>query len=139
MMRYKKLIAYLFLSSFVILVLGYIFTSSVGFNICTVTETITEASCINFYERLGDPLFYGGGALAIVFGLLYAFPQAFGAWRKFAIWFVPLATILFIFYPDPGSGDFLSPMPEQLFQWVSLLYIVISGIIIALTKSKVNN
>jgi beta-lactamase regulating signal transducer with metallopeptidase domain len=78
---------------------------------------------------------YGGGALALVFVLLYAFPQAFNAWKKFAIWFIPLAALLFVFYPNPGSGDFLSPMPEQVFQWVSVLYVAVSGLIIGL-KSK---
>lgn len=91
-------------------------------------------ACYNFTFHLTHPIFYGGLALSIVFVLLIAFPKAYGAWKKFAIWFVPLAALLFVFYPTPGSGDFLTPMPEQLFQWVSALYVVISGIIIAIVK-----
>lgn len=90
--------------------------------------------CYNLVFHIGQPLMYGGGALAIVFVLLSVFPKAFDAWRKFAIWFVPLAALLFIFYPNPGSGDLLAPMPEQVFQWVSVVYLVVSGIIIALRK-----
>jgi hypothetical protein len=71
-----------------------------------------------------------------VFLILLFVPRAFGAWKKFAIWFVPLAALLFAFYPDPGSGDFLSPYPEQVFQWVSALYVLISLIIIAVSSFR---
>ncbi len=87
--------------------------------------------------RLGKGLFYGMGALALVFALLYFVPQAFRAWKKFAIWFVPIAALIFVFYPEPGSGDFFSPYPEQVFQWLSALYVVVSVIIIAIASRKV--
>ena len=129
----KKQTSFLFIFSLIGLGIGYFFTNSIQFGLCTVNTVITEASCINFYERLGDPLFYGMGALAIVFLVLLFVPKAFNAWRKFAIWFVPLAALLFIFYPEPGSGDYFSPYPEQVFQWVSALYIGISLVVIAYT------
>jgi hypothetical protein len=100
---------------------------------------VSEASCINFYERVGDPLFYGMGALALVFLILLVVPKALSAWQKFAIWFVPLAALLFIFYPDPGSGDLFAPYPEQIFQWVSELYILISVLIIATVSLRKPN
>ena len=105
-------------------------TSSIEFGICFVDERITDASCINFYERIGDPLFYGMGALAIVFLALFAIPSSFSIWKKFAIWFIPLATLLFIFYPDPSSGDYFSPYPEQVFQWVSVFCVLVSLLVI---------
>lgn len=115
---------------------GYILTNSIKFGMCVANDRITDASCINFYERLGDPIFFGMGALALIFIFLLAFPKAFEAWKKFAIWFVPLAALLFIFYPDPGSGDLFSPYPETVFQWVSGLYVVISAGIIASAAVK---
>lgn len=111
---------------------GYILTNSIQFKICTATKIITDAGCINFYERIGDPFFYGMSALALIFLILLIFPNTFSTWKKFAIWFIPLATLLFIFYPDPGSGDFFSPYPEQVFQFVSVLYVVISVIVVVL-------
>jgi len=88
-------------------------------------------------NNIGDPLFYGMPALALVFLILAFLPQAFTAWKKFAIWFIPLATLLFIFYPNPGSGDYFSPYPEQVFRWVSILYVVVSVAIIAVSlKNK---
>ncbi|MDP1707354.1 MAG: hypothetical protein Q8L30_02265 [bacterium] len=74
--------------------------------------------------------YYGMGALAIVFFVLLFAQYAFSAWKKFAVWFIPLAALLFIFYPDPSSGDLFSPYPEQVFQWVSGLYVFISLLII---------
>jgi hypothetical protein len=102
--------------------IGYVLTNSTIFNLCLHDQYVCRA----LLNRIGDPLFYGMGALAIVFFVLFFTPQAFSAWKKFAIWFVPLATLLFIFYPDPGSGDLFSPYPEQVFQLVSGLYVFIS-------------
>ncbi len=81
--------------------------------------------------KLGKGLVYGSSALALIFFILLFTPQAFRAWKKFAIWFIPLAALLFIFYPNPGSGDFFSPYPEQVVRWVSCLYVAISILIIA--------
>ena len=136
-MNTRKSVLGLLILSFTGFGIGYILTNSIQFKICTVNEVITDASCINFYERIGDPLFYGMPALALVFFILLFLPQAFSTWKKFAIWFIPLATLFFIFYPDPGSGDLFSPYPEQVFKWVSILYVVISILIILKSLKKV--
>jgi len=86
--------------------------------------------------RLGKGLVYGMGALSLVLLLLLFVPHAFSAWKKFAIWFVPLATLIFVVYPEPGAGDFIAPYPEQVFQWVSALYILISLIIIVRSSMR---
>lgn len=129
-MKNKQILIPLILSV-VGFVVGYVLTNSIKFWICISNNVVTDASCINLYERLGDPIYYGAGALAIVFLVLSFTSQAFSAWKKFAVWFVPLAVLLFIFYPEPGSGDLFSPYPEQVFQWVSGLYIIISLLLIA--------
>lgn len=135
-MNTKKTIFWLLIFSLVGLIVGYVFTNSIQFNICTVNEVVTEASCINFYERMGNPLFYGMFALSLVFFLLLFKPNAFLDWKKFATWFIPIATLIFIFYPEPSSGDYFSPYPEQIFQWVSALYVVLSVLIIALVTTR---
>ncbi len=132
----QKRISLFFVVALLLFGLGYIFTNSIQLSICLSNETVVEASCINFYERLGDPMFYGGGALSLVFLILLFLPSAFGTWKKFAVWFVPLAALLFAFYPDPGSGDFLSPYPEQVFKWVSVLYVLVGLGIIGWAKIK---
>ena len=103
-------------------VTGYLLSNSTLINLCTTQDY----SCRDLYNNLGDPMFYGGGALLAVFILLLLMPKAVPTWKKFAIWFVPVTTILFIFYPDPGSGDLFSPYPETVFQFMSALYVFIS-------------
>lgn len=130
----KRNIIYLFAGSLVFLGVGLFFKNSIEFNLCL----ISEPACIDKYTSLGNILFYGMRALALVFLVLLFTPQAFPKWKKFAVWFVPLTTILFIFYPNPGAGDYFSPYPEQVYQWVSYLYIAISALIIlsSLKKNK---
>ncbi len=128
---------FLFLiGSFLGFCVGYILTNSVEFRICIYEGLKRDPACLNFFERIGDPLFYGMGALSIVFLLLIFMPKAFPAWNKFAVWFVPLAAFLFIFYPDPGSGDLFSPYPETVFRWVSGAYVVISAAVILRASLK---
>ncbi|OGJ01292.1 hypothetical protein A3G53_00595 [Candidatus Nomurabacteria bacterium RIFCSPLOWO2_12_FULL_44_11] len=88
--------------------------------------------------KLRESFFYGMSALTLIFLILLFIPRAFPTWKKFAVWFIPLATLLFIFYPDPGSGDYFSPYPEQVYKWVSILYVVISIGIITFSASKPN-
>ena len=128
-MKIKQLGVVSILTSF----LGYLFAHSYAIGLChadSVTN-VYDVSCSILLKRIGDPLFYGAGALAIVFLALLYFKKAVPAWKKFAVWFVPLATLLFIFYPEPGAGDLFSPYPESVFKWVSGFYILISAIIVS--------
>lgn len=111
---------------------GYLLTSSYDLGFCYSNfETNTfDVSCHEFFEHIGNPLYYGMPALALIFLILLFVPQAFSAWKKFAIWFVPLAALLFAVYPDPGAGDLFSPYPEQVFRWTSGLYVIVSVLII---------
>lgn len=122
----KNLVILLLVISIVGFLAGLFLKNSTEVGLCL----ISEPSCINSMTRAGNSLFYGMGALALVFLVLLFSPRAVSAWKKFAMWFVPLATLLFIFYPEPGSGDLFSPYPEQVFQWTSLLYVIVSLIII---------
>lgn len=112
--------------------IGLAFGKSTELNLCL----ISEPTCINNLTWIGNALFYGSGALALVFLILLFVPRAFPAWKKFAIWFVPLAALLFAIYPEPGSGDLFSPYPEQIFRWVSAFYILASVFIIALSSLR---
>lgn len=115
---------------------GYILTNSIKFGLCIANEVVTEASCINFYERIGNASFFGMGALALVFLALTFFPKAWGAWKKFAVWYVPIAALIFIFYKDPGSMNLISPYAETVFMWLGGIYVIVSCLIIGLAASK---
>ena len=129
----KRTILILLIVSIVSWIGGYLLTNSYNFGFCYANfQTNTfDVSCHDSFERVGNALFYGSGALALIFLTLLFIPQAFPAWKKFAVWFVPLVALLFIVYPNPGSGDLFSPYPEQVFRWVSGLYVTISLLIIA--------
>jgi hypothetical protein len=112
--------------------IGYVLTNSIYFGLCSHDQYV----CREIFNKIGGPLIYGMGALAIVFLVLLFSKNTWGAWKKFAMWFVPLATLLFIFYPEPGSGDLFSPYPETIFKWVSGIYVVISLVIILMASLK---
>ena len=132
-MKNKKILT-LFVFSIIGFGIALFLKNSIGLGLCLVSEP----TCINNFSHIGNALYYGMGALALVFLGLFAIPRAFPSWKKFAIWFIPLATLLFIFYPDPGSGDLFSPYPEQVFRWVSSLYVIVSAIIIGIAAFRKN-
>ena len=114
---------------------GLLFLSLIGWGVGVFLLKFYDCGnsifCYNLTTR-SFALYYGMPALSLIFFILIFTQQAFSAWKKFAIWFLPLAILLFIFYPDPSSGDYFSPYPEQIFRWVSILYVVISIFIITL-------
>jgi hypothetical protein len=116
----------------IVFVLGLLLKSSTELGFCL----ISEPTCINNLTNIGNALYYGAGALTIVALVLLATPQAYSAWKKFAIWFVPLTALLFVFYPGPGAGDLFSPYPETVYKWVSTLYVAVSLLIIGLQRMK---
>jgi hypothetical protein len=131
----KSKIVWLFVLSIIGTVVGYVLTNSVKFNLCIQTQY----DCRSLFNKIGDPLLYGMGALAIIFLILIFIPTAINAWKKFAKWYIPVATLIFIFYPNPSSGDLFSPYPEQIFQWLSALYVIISIVIILISKIHRSN
>lgn len=107
--------------------IGYALSNSTALSICTAADY----SCRNFLNRIGDPLFYGMGALSIVLLLLLLIPRSYRMWQRFAVWYLPFAISLFLFYRDPGSGDLFSPYAEQVYQWVAGIFVVLSLLVIA--------
>lgn len=133
-MKPKKLTLVLFVLSFVGLGIGFILKSSTELGLCL----ISEPSCINLLTQLGNALFYSMQAIAAVFIVLLLVPQAFTAWKKFAVWYLPLMFIYFVIYEN---GGFFSIPEESVYRFLSIVYAVISLTIIAFkalqTKSKI--
>lgn len=132
-MNARRLIATLFFIALVGVAMGYAFDRSYEVGLCFADfeNQVYDVSCHRLYERIGSPLFYGTGALALVFLALFFVPRAFSAWRKFAIWYVSLALLVFVTYPVGGgpSGFFVTnigPPAILVYQWVSGLYVLIS-------------
>ena len=131
-MKPKPLTLGLLLLSVMGFVAGYVLSNVYSFGICVVNDV----SCHLTFERLGESLFYGMGALALVFGGLLFVPKAFSAWWKFAIWFVPLALVIFVTAPEPQGWVSPIPAPQVIFQWVSGLYVLVSFVLISLNVKK---
>lgn len=140
----KKIIFFFFLS-FLGIVVGYLLNNSYEYGLCYAnfgTSTF-DVSCHQLYEKIGEPLFYGMSALSVVFFVLIFVPHAFNAWKKFAVWYVPVAALIFVVWPTSSGGglgvapSFIGPSATQVYQFVSALYIAVSlGIIAYAWRSK---
>lgn len=134
-MEKKKIIALGTLSA-IGAVVGYMFQKSYQLGLCYADELTNtfDVSCHRLFERIGDPLAYGMSALVLVFATLVLVPRAYEAWKKFAVWAIPLTALLFILAPEQSSGlgvVAFGPTPEQVFKWGSVLFVVVSLVIIA--------
>lgn len=134
-MNLKKYLPFALTGSLIAAGVGYLFTHTIQYGICIYEGLKRDPACLNFYDRIGVPAFYGFGALAIVFALLLVVPKAIPAWKKFAKWYVPVAALILIFYPTNQSMDFLTPSLGIAAQWIAGIYLVVSlAIIIRASK-----
>lgn len=127
-MNTKEIIKILFGFSIIGSFVGYVFTNSVVFNLCTQNAI----SCRSTFNQIGDPLFYGAVALSVVFLVLLFVPQAFKVWKRFAIWFIPLGVLFSISYisAEQNTGLFLGRPSTEVYQAVSVLYVITSILLI---------
>jgi hypothetical protein len=72
-------------------------------------------------------------AIAGVFVVLLLVPQAFSAWKKFAIWYVPLMFVYFAIYEN---GGFFSIPEESVYRFLSIVYAAISLAIVGWVALK---
>ena len=138
-MNPRKPTLWFFIFSIVGFGIGYVLTNSVKFGICVYDGLRRDPACLNFYERIGDPIFFGMGALVLVSFVLLFVPKAVKAWSKFAVWSVPLVALMFVLYPTPGGTDYFTPDPETAFKWLSGFYAVLSLIIIGFVSLRKKN
>ena len=133
MMNFMQVKKYLFFSIFFTFV-GYVLSNARQFGICS----LNDPSCRALFDRIGEPILFGGIALSVVFFvLLFTHQYAFSAWKKFAVWYVPIAALIMAFYPTP-PGNFIvfSPQPSTVVYYLSLIYVIASVVIIALQFFK---
>lgn len=136
------------LISLVGIVLGYVFLYPVQFNLCTADfATLTfDNSCLRHSSLIGTKLFYFSLALAVVFLVLFFIPRAVRAWRKFAIWYIPIIGFFIATAPPEMSGGGfgitgnIGPSFQTQVLWANAIYVLISLIIIvrAWWKSRKN-
>ncbi len=108
----------------------------VGYFVSKLWDCGNGVACFYYITRVGDPLYYGAGALGFVFLLLFLVPKAYSLWWKFAIVYIPLAILVFLAVPEPRAWISPYPAPEQVYQFVGGLYVLISFCIIAYAKFR---
>ncbi len=126
-MKLNWLVIGLLAFSIVGIVAGYILFHAFQFNICGQSLFCTDLM------NKGNALFYSMQAIGAVFLVLLFVPQAFSAWKKFAIWFLPLMFIYFAIYKNEG---FFSIPEESIYRFLSIVYVLVSLILISLTALR---
>jgi hypothetical protein len=107
-----------------------------GFYLLHIYECGISVFCYDV-ETKANALYYGMGSLILVFFLLFLLPQTFNSWKKFAMWFVPIMVVVFAIQDDKGGGFMeIAPNSVQVFQWISILYIILSLIVIVVSFKK---
>ncbi len=127
-MNHRKKIGILLILSSIIFVVGYLI-----FYLDT-----KEICCYRSADKIGQPLGIGGLSLSIIFLILLFTKEAvFNSWKKFGIWYIPLAAILIFLAPSSSGGSFGYSMGfdrEAVTMFTSGLFLIISLLII-ITKS----
>lgn len=127
----RQNISIFFLVSLLLTGVSVVFRKSYELGLCYSDRTLQvyDVSCHMFYESIGDPLFYGMGALTVIFGVSYLIPNSYRSWQRFAIWYLPLYVSLLVFY-DPGSGNLFSPSTITVYKWTSYVFAFLSILVI---------
>jgi len=104
--------------------------TGIGYYLLKIYQCPATVYCYYFQIKV-YAVYYFAPALALVFLFLAIFPKALRTWwRFFAIWYLPISFLFFIFYTGPASGDLFSPWPQTLFTWLSEIYVGISVLLI---------
>ncbi len=132
-MSYKKKL-YIYISSTVgVFSVSVILGLSEKFGICPSSFSY---ACIRKAELWAEPLFFGSLSLFIIFLiLLFTKKAVWNAWKKFGIWYIPLATFLIFIAPSSSDGSFGFSMGfdrEGVTMFTSGLFMIISLLIIVI-------
>lgn len=121
------------------LLLGSVIASAVGFYLWKIYECGYSSFCYTLFSKLGLPMFYGMGAIALISLALLFIPQAVSRWWKFAVWYVPFAAYaIAVAGPIPGQTFDFSPSVQETTIWLSGIYVVVSLTLILFSLRKSN-
>ena len=133
----KKTLLFFLLLSLIGAGAGYWLGHSYDIGLCHAdyaTNTF-DIGCHQLYNKIGGILFYSMQAIVVVFVALLFLPKAFGAWKRFAIWYIPLMLIYFAIYKNEG---FFSVPEESVYRFLSAVYLIVSLAIILFVSFRKN-
>lgn len=148
-MKYMKPAWYFVVPTLLMVGIGYILLSPLTFGICQdiyryegeqvevngrVVSTQPYTACHDTVDdAIGGPLFFGGiGLLAVSILLLFLPRKYFDVWLKFAMVYIPIATLIVATSPlSQGGGFIFSATRSMIAALFGIAYVVISLLIFA--------
>lgn len=109
-------------SGFFLLLLSLASFFSLEVGLCQVGHP----TCINTYSLIASQALFLGLALLIVSPILKR-------WTGFAVWYIPLTILVFVFY-HPSPYDLALPSEEVVALILSVIYILVSYLLILKKK-----
>ena len=129
-MNPKKNIVISLVVSIVLILVGYYLTNPEMFGLCTPNEL---GYCATPYNRsIGQPLVLGMISVSLSLLVLLFRQEAFQAWKKFAVWAIPLGVVPIALTPVQSGGAIGIPsIDREIATWlVSGAFLLISLVII---------
>ena len=134
----KKLYIYTGISAVGVL-FGSIFMNTSMLGICPSGTSICP---FRYTSVIGQPfVLFFGSLFLIFFTLLFTKEAVWNKWKKFGIWYIPLATFLIFLAPSSSGGSFGYSMGfdrEGVAMFTSGLFLIISLIIITIKSYKLH-
>jgi len=107
--------------------------------ILLVISFIATLVIFYFFTEM-DPNWLSTFSLSLIFFILLFTKEAiFNAWKKFGVWYIPLAAVLIFLAPSGSGGNFgysMSIDREGATIFLSAIFIIVSLIIIILKSIK---
>ena len=107
------------------------------FEVCTPFSSYT---CLNIARFWAEALFFSSVSLFLTFLILLFTKEAvFSSWKKFGIWYIPLAALLIFLAPSSSGGSFGFSMGidrEGVTMFISAVFLIVSILIIVVKSWK---
>ena len=133
-MSHKKKFIITFLVLLVVAI-GFILYARADYvGICD--QVLKERTCLKRLYFIVGPIFTLSIGLAPFFLILAFLPEpVFRAWRKFALWYIPIAAIVLIFDTITATHGNLMNFDTELTNWFLVIVFVLTSVCIIITKS----
>ena len=134
--------AFIFSVPVILFGLGYLLLNSyevLGYCIGQVVKIGQDLVCWPEFIDTGQSLMYAGlFSFPIAVLILPATRKAIRTWwKRFAVWFIPLAAVLITLQPESPSAFDPSEVGKSIMTiWLGTLFLIISGLIIFFSNRK---
>lgn len=107
------------------------------FGVCT---PFSSYACLKIARFWAEALFPSSISLSLIFLILLFTKEAvFNSWKKFGVWYIPLAALLIFITPSSSGGSFGFSMGidrEGVTMFTSAIFLIVSILIIIVKSWK---